>query len=131
MPDTEPSDEAEVRDALEAAGFEGVVVMRPVATTQEVVSSPSSFREPHYGGFWGGYYLYGWGSPWRMAAYGPIDVRTNTIVSVETLVYSLRQNKLVWGGQSETTNPPNVGRLIENTARRAARELHRQGLLPG
>jgi hypothetical protein len=120
-----------VRRALEQQGYQGVVVMRPVATTQEVFSSPSTFREPHYGGFWGGYYLYGWGMPWPMAIYGPVEVRTATIVSVETLVYSLRQNKLVWGGQSETTNPSSVGRLIQDTARRAARELQRQGLLPG
>jgi hypothetical protein len=56
------------------------------------------------------------------------DVRTKTIVSIETLVYSLRQNKLVWGGQSRATNPSNVDRLIYQTARKVAKELERQGL---
>jgi hypothetical protein len=35
----------------------------------------------------------------------------------------------VWGGQSKTTNPANVGRVIEDTAKRVAGELVRQGLL--
>jgi hypothetical protein len=46
----------------------------------------------------GGYYGHGWGSAWSAA-----EIRTDTIIIVETLVYSLRQNKLVWGGQSKTT----------------------------
>ena len=35
--------------------------------------------------YWGGYYGYGWGGAWG----GGVDVQTNTIVTVETLVYSL------------------------------------------
>ena len=52
-----------------------------------------------YGGFYGGFYGYGWG-----AAYSPGYLRTDTIVHVETLVYDLNQNKLVWAGQSKTRN---------------------------
>jgi hypothetical protein len=75
------------------------------------------------GGFWGGYYGHGWGS-----VRGG-EIRTDTIVVVETLVYSLTQNKLVWGGQSKTRNPASVDRLIENAARQVANELERQGLV--
>jgi hypothetical protein len=77
-----------------------------------------------YGGFWGGYYGHGWGSAWSAA-----EIRTDTIIVVETLVYSLSQNKLVWAGQSKTTNPANLNRLIENTAEQVADELVRQGLI--
>ena len=44
-------------------------------------------------------------------------------------MYSLRENKLVWGGQSKTKNPANVERLIEDTAKQVADELVRQGLM--
>ena len=57
------------------------------------------------------------------------EIRTDTIVIVETLVYSLGQNKLVWGGQSKTTNPASVDRLIANAAKQVADELERQGLI--
>jgi hypothetical protein len=43
-------------------------------------------------------------------------VHTNTIVIVETLVYSLRQNKLVWAGESRTTNPTNVDAFVHSRA---------------
>ena len=58
------------------------------------------------------------------------EIRTNTIVSVETLVYSLKQNKLVWGGQSKTTNPSSVDKLVKTLATATAKELQKQGLIP-
>ena len=64
------------------------------------------------------------GMPW----YG-VQVHTNTVVSVETLVYSLRQNMLVWGGQSTMTNPGSVDRLVHDTAQKVTKELERLGLL--
>jgi hypothetical protein len=76
--------------------------------------------------YWGGYYGYGWGMPWY--GYG-VDIHTNKVVSVETLVYSLRQNLLVWGGESTSTNPPSFDMLIHDTARKVTKELERQGLL--
>lgn len=131
LPDAAPGDEAAVRAALEDAGVEGVVVMRPVGTRTEVSSTPATYTGPVYGQFWGGYYGFGWGAPYATGVVMGGDIRTDTIVSVETLVYSLRQNKLVWAGQSRATNPTNVDRLVRDMAERTARELERRGLLAG
>ena len=46
------------------------------------------------------------------------------------LVYSLRQNRLVWSGQTTTTDSSSVERLVDTTAKRVAKELQREGLLP-
>jgi hypothetical protein len=123
--DEDPTDEPAARAALEREGYTGLVVFRPVGTEQEIVSTPA-FAGPMYGSYWGGYYGYGWGMPWY--GYGQ-EIRTYTIVSVETLVYSLRQNKLVWGGQSATRNPSSVDRLVHDTAAKVVNELERQDLL--
>ncbi|HET9448069.1 MAG TPA: hypothetical protein VFO35_17520 [Steroidobacteraceae bacterium] len=126
-PDAQPSNEPHARSALEQAGVLGIVVMRPVSIEKEVVSTHVTYASPVYRGYWGGYYGAGWGTPWGVADRG--EIRTNTIVQVETLVYSLRQNKLVWGGQSQLTNPASIDRTIERLAASAADELHKQGLL--
>jgi hypothetical protein len=117
-------DEAKARAAAEHAGIVGVVVLRPVRVDKELSSMPAT--GPTYGGFWGGYYGIGWGAPWSLRGG---EIRTDTIISVETLVYSLPQNRLVWGGQSKTKNPSNLDRLIEDTAKQVADELVRQGLI--
>ena len=122
--DAAASDEAKAKAQMEASGAEGVVVMRPVDTSKEVVAT-STYAGPMYGPYWGGYYGYGWGGAWG----GGVDVRTNTIVTVETLVYSLKQNKLIWAGQSNTTNPTKVDGFVKELATAARREMKKAGLL--
>ena len=120
------TDEAKAKAAIEKSGAAAVVVMRPVAKEKEISSTPSSmYMGPMYGGYWGGYYGYGWGG-----AYMPTtEIRTNTIVTVETLVYSLEQNKLIWAGESKTTNPSQVDAFIKELAAAAAKEMKKLGLL--
>jgi hypothetical protein len=119
------SDEPAARAAAERAGVVGVVVMRPVRIDQKL-SGRSTYSGPMHGGYWGGYFGYGWGSPWGT---GGVAIRTDTIVTIETLVYSLRENKLLWGGQTRTNSPKNLDRLIEDTATQVANELVRLGLM--
>jgi len=127
QPEARPDNEQAVRAAVEGAGVAGAVVMRPVGKEKEDVATPVAYGGPMYGGYWGGYYGYGWGSPYP---YGGTEIRTDTIVSIETLVYSLRQNKLVWAGQSRTTNPTGVDQLVKETSAAVALELQKQGLIP-
>jgi hypothetical protein len=124
-PNGKPTDEAAARAALEKAGVQAVVVMRPVGVAKEISSTPVTYSAPMYRGYWGGYYGAGWGASYMSGG----EIRTDTIVSVETLVYSLKQNKLVWGGQSRTTNPSNVESLVKKLAGAAASELQKQGLI--
>lgn len=125
-PDGRPDNEAQARAALEGKGIDGAYVVRAVRVDREVESDPIYMR-PHFGRFWGGYYGHGWGTPWG-ASWGN-EIRTNRVVTVETLVYSLRQNKLVWGGQTRVVNPRDVDKTVRNISKRVATELERQGLL--
>ena len=120
------TDEAKAKAAIEKSGAVAVVAMRPVAQEKEISSTPSTmYMGPRYGGYWGGYYGYGWGGAWG----GGVDIRTDTIVIVETLVYSLEQNKLVWAGQSKTTNPSKVDAFVKEVAAGAGKEMKKAGLL--
>jgi hypothetical protein len=123
LPEAEGMDEeGRVRIAIERENAKLLVVMRPVQVKNEVVVDP--YGGPMYGGYWGGYHGYGWGR-----SYGSVDVRVDTTVSIETLVYSLPQNKLLWGGRSKTTNPENIGQLVAEVAAAAANELEHAGLI--
>jgi hypothetical protein len=127
LPDARPQNEAEARAALEKRGMAGAIVMRPVSIDKEIRSTPTTYSG-YYGSYWGGYYGHGWGTPWGMGV-STGEIRTDTIVTIETLIYSLRQNKLVWGAQSRTTNPRNVDKVVHQLAEDAAKELAKQGLI--
>lgn len=122
VPEAKNLDEALVRDTFQRENVKLLVVMRPVQVQKDLVVT--SYGGPTYRGYWGGYYGYGWGHP-----YGGVDVRVDTTVAVETLVYSLPENKLLWGGQSKTTNPENISELIGEVAVEAAKELEHAGLV--
>jgi hypothetical protein len=117
--DTDVKSETQVRQAFEKSGAAGVVVLRPVSKEKEVYTSPSVYTGS-YGAFYGGYYPGAWSGS---------QVYTNTIVTVETLVYSLRQNKLVWAGESRTTNPTNVDAFVQELVAEAAEEMRKQGVI--
>lgn len=119
-------DAAAAEAAVTKSGAVGVVSMRALKVGKQVSSSgPTMYAGPTYGTYWGGgYYGRSWGY-----AYDPGYIRTDTIVTVETLVYDLRQDKLVWGGQSETMNPDKIDTFIKELVDEVAAELHAQGLV--
>jgi hypothetical protein len=130
VPDTAPANEPATRAALEKAGIQGIVVMRPMSVNKDVSATPvKTYADPNYHGYWGGYHGYGWGSPWTGTLTTGGDMRVDTVVMVETLVYSLKQNKLVWSGQSKNTNPPEVEDFVRELAAATAATLKKEGLL--
>src|SRR5207244_714182 len=81
IPDENLQNKDSLRRKLHELGIDGAVVMRVVDRRQEVTYQPPS--GPYYGSFYG-YWDYGWAS-----VADPGYMRTNTIVSLETLVYSV------------------------------------------
>jgi hypothetical protein len=121
-----PEDEASARKLLQDANIEGAVLMRVVSSDKETSYSPGGwYGAPYYGSFYG-YWGYGWGM-----AYSPGYLRTDTVVLVETLVYSVTQNKLLWAGRSKTTNPSDVAKFVKELATAAAKEMRKSGFISG
>lgn len=124
--DTDIKDEAKAKAAIEASGAVGVIVLRPRGQEKEISSTPPTYYDsPYYGGFWGGgYYGHGW-----VGVYDPGMIRTDTYVSIETVLYDLRQNKLVWAGQTRTMNPTDVESFVGELADAVSRELRASGMV--
>ena len=128
LPDAREDNEAATRAALEAQGVKGVIVMRPISVDKELDVVNTTHYEPAYMNYWGGYYGYGWGASYGMPV-TDTRIRETTVVYIETLVYSLKQNKLVWGGKSKKTNPDNLAVLVEELAEALAKELKKEKLI--
>jgi hypothetical protein len=110
---------------FEKANVEGVVAMRPVSKDKRTTYNPGTWVNPYYSTFWG-YYGYGWGS-----MYIPGSVDQDTIVVVETTIYSIPRDQLLWAAVSETKNPKDLRGFVEDLVKEAVKELHKQGLARG
>jgi len=125
LSDEEIKDQDTARGKLDRLGFSGVVVMRVVGSqTQYAVVEPAFWAGPHYHRFWGGYWGWGWGSVGE-----PGYLVADKIVSVETLVYSLEQDLLVWAGVSRTVDPARIEDFISELAAAVSKQLEKDGLL--
>ena len=76
----------------------------------------------------GGYGSF-YGAGWGYGGYYGSEIRTNTNIFVETLVYSVSKDKLVWSGLSVTTNPSNIDGFAREVTRSAINEMKKQGLI--
>ena len=110
------------RPWFEKAGVEGVVAVRPVSAETEQKYTPSMWVSPNYGTLWG-YYGYGW-----TAVFVPGSQRQQTVVVVESTVYSLPRNQLLWAAVTETTNPRDLPAFVAELAKASVEEMQKQGL---
>ncbi|HTL21738.1 MAG TPA: hypothetical protein VL220_13560 [Steroidobacteraceae bacterium] len=112
------------RTRFKEAGVEGVVIMRLVAHDQHTIVDPGGFSGSAYGTFGSYYSSYG-----MELTYSTGSVQTDSVVTLETLIYSLTQDKLLWAGTSRTSNPEGVQSLIAEVAEGVSSEVAKQGLV--
>ena len=116
VPDTREHDPARIKAKLRELGYEVAVVMR-VARVEEEVSWSGSTYPVHYRTF---------GSYW---AYDSGTMRTDEIVHVETNLYSLSEDKLLYAARSETYNPSSAAGLVDEVAKAVGDDLDSKGIL--
>ncbi len=124
LPENVRADADKARALLREAGVNSVVISRVVGKDKELNYTPGA-SPAYYGGF-GPYWGHGWG-----AAYDPGYLTTDTYVSVETTVYLLPEDKLIWASTSRTANPSNIDTLVNEVADATAKEMKKQGFLAG
>jgi hypothetical protein len=122
---TDVADGAAIRQQLATAGYDAAIIMRVADVDSRIVSYTT-------GRYWSGapYYSFAgyWGSAWGYP-YDPGYVDQETIVSIETQLYSLTSDKLVWAARSETTDPSSVGKLGDSVLRHVMKELQKERLV--
>ncbi len=126
VPGATAGSEQQTRAALEAADVKGAVVMLPILVDREVTVTPA-YESETYASLWGG--SYGYGMSLSYSSGREASVSEKTVVYVETLVYSLEQNKLVWGGRSTTTDPDTLADLIQELSKGVVAQLSKEGLV--
>ena len=110
------------RQWFEKANVEGVVALRPVSNEKRISYNDSLWLSPSYNTFWG-YYGYGYSTA---VVIGGVD--RDTVITVETLIFSVPRNQLMWAAVSETRNPKTLQKFVEDLVKESVKELQKQGL---
>jgi hypothetical protein len=123
IPNIQTGDQSSIMDQLRGTGFDGAVVMRvvDVTTTPAYVPGNYWYASPYtFAGYWGAAWAY---------PYDPSYFVQDQVVSVETQVYSLTDDKLIYAARSETTNPASAKKLTDSVIRHVRDNMKKRGLI--
>ena len=122
------TDQASITQRLKADGVDLIVIMRLVDVKEETRYVPGSSMSgyggmPGYGGYWGGY---GYAAPMY---YTPGYYTTDKKYLVETNVYSVEQDKLVWSGTTSSMNPSKIETTTAEIVDAVIEKMKEEGFL--
>ncbi len=120
-----PGDEKDmelVKRKLKEGGFDSAVVLRFVSADDKVQYVAPTLPDPYLS-----YWAYNnWA--WPITA-TPGYIRADRFAQLETLVYSLTDDKPVFSGVCETSNPESPSKLIDEIAKIIGKELRNKGVV--
>jgi len=125
LSDAEAKSENHGKEKIASAGYDGAVVVRFARVDKQATYVPGTswWGPAPYGTWWGGY-GYGWGM-----AYSPGYVQHDTVVALESNVYSVKDDKLLWASRSETINPGTAQELVDSVLDATVKEMKKQKVL--
>lgn len=109
-----------IAERLKKDGFEGIVVMRLL--DKKVLNAPGTY--PSYYGNWLDYYNHD-----DPSFNNPGGFNNSSTYIIETNVYSLLRDKLVWNGVVSTVNFADPGRMIDNVIKTMKDQMKSKGLI--
>ncbi len=114
-----------LREKIKADEFDGAVTMRLIDIDKEKIYTPdnTSFYPSYYRNF-SGYYF-------RSYSYfsSPGYYSTTKTYTIETNVYSIREDKIIWSCLTETTNPEGVKKMTEQVAQLVYKKMVKDGFI--
>jgi hypothetical protein len=122
--DEELADLDAVKRKLNERGMEGALILS-VRKVDEKTSYYSSGMYPSAYYSFGGYYNYAWNYMYDPYLYSS----TNVYVDLEILIYSIKDDKLVWYGESTSVNPETIQQTISELAFAVKQQLVEDGLI--
>ena len=120
----ELSDINAVKQKLKERAMEGALVLSVRNVDQKTSYYSSGLYPSAYYSF-GGYYNYAWNYMYDPYVYSS----TNVYVDIEILIYSLKNDQLVWYGESTSINPESIEQTISELAVSVKEQLVEDGLL--
>ena len=123
--DFNKANEELLRTKIKGDGFDGAITMRLVDVDKEKIFMPGDilFYPNHYRNF-SGYYFRSWNNYSTPGYYS-----TTKTYTIETNVYSIKEDKIIWSGLTKTTNPDGVNKMTEEVSLAVYKKMVKEGFI--
>ena len=126
LPETGVIPEGRIQEAAKKVGADGLLTARVLRVEQRVSVTPGSTMPMHGGAGFGRGFNSWYGSTWVTT---PPDVRQYEVVTIESTLWDLRTDRVVWTGTSQTTQTSDIERLTEGLAKLLIGQMKTDGVL--
>lgn len=117
------SEEA-MRYKIKTDGFDGAVVMRLLDVAKDQYYVPGTNAYPQYYRSFSGYYYRKWNYNSTPGYY-----TTTKTYTVETNIYSIKEDKIIWSGVTKTTDPSGVDKMTTEIADIVYKKMKDEGFV--
>jgi len=138
LPNEEQISEDQLHAAIDAGGFDAVLITRVLSVDKsQEYTPPKTYNNPQtryypaspgWGYGYGGYYGF-YGTTFA-EVHEPGYFDTSTTLRLESNLYSVATNELVWTGQSETIDPQSIDDARGSMTQAVAQKLKEERLIP-
>lgn len=123
--DISTKNENAIREKIKNDGFDGAVTMRLLDVDKEDVYSRGNISMyPSYYRNFSGYYFRNWGYFSDPGYYSTAKTYT-----VETNVFSIKEDKIIWSGITKTTDPSGVTKMTDEIGKAVFNEMVKEGFI--
>ena len=143
LPSNQETDREAIIQRMTAEGCDSVIITQLIDTRSETVTSPgrvSGYSSGGYyggrrggyrgsyrgGGGWGGYYGNGRSS---YVEYMPPTSTEFVIATVESVMYDLESEEMIWSGQLETVIEGNFEKMVQDFVDTVSKDLTEKGII--
>lgn len=119
---------ATVAKAITGLGIDGVLITHLLAVDEETIYRPSMDYMPMYGsGYYGG--LYSYYPHVNTYVHRPGYYTKHETFTIETNLYDVESEELVWSAQSRTFSPDSVDKVIKDLTKLLIKDLSDKNLI--
>jgi hypothetical protein len=120
-------DRDSLRRMMAEKGFDGVLVMRVADIDRQLTYVPGATTWPgDFYGYWGNAWTY----PYDPTYFYGDGTYGDYVIIIETALYSVNSNSLLWAGRSRTSDPSSIRKVADQVSKHAVAAMREQRLLP-
>jgi hypothetical protein len=119
------NNEEAIRTKIKNEGFDGAITMRLIDVDKEKIYTPTetNFYPEYYRSFSGYYY-----NRWNYSKTPGYYTTTKTF-TVETNVYSIKEDKIIWTALTETTNTEGLKNMTDEIVKTVYKQMLKEGFV--
>lgn len=133
LPGDQESNKVIIIERMKKNGCDSVLLTKLIGQRKETVTTPGTVSGYSSGSYYDGRGGYGsWGNYYDRRSdfvYTPATTTEYTVLTIESVLYNLKNKEMIWSAQLETFAEGNINALTQDFVEQVTKDLKSKGLI--